>query len=264
MAAPDHRGPPGPVISPVALMQQPWLRSSTTAPSYELRLRAPRPAVHLCRALLSLWATRETITRPPPNVYSGQHRFSCALRIGNRPRTATVAGGKATPAQRAAGTGPRETAMLDSVRTAEHTIGMMTFAYWRGAIARQFAQALADRARAGFRVRLLLDGFGSRLIEQDLLDLVEDAGVDVAWFRQPLYLSPLKQNHGGHLPAGWSERLRGPPRLRGEDLRVPADDDARQGHHRRPDRGIHRLHQLQPSLPGPRRRGHARRGTGSG
>ncbi|MFJ6479902.1 MULTISPECIES: phospholipase D-like domain-containing protein [unclassified Streptomyces] len=90
------------------------------------------------------------------------------------------------------------TAMLDSVRAAEHTVDMMTFVYWRGAIARQFAQALADRARAGVRVRLLLDGFGSRLIEQNLLDLMEDAGVDVAWFRKPLYLSPLKQNHRCH------------------------------------------------------------------
>jgi hypothetical protein len=34
------------------------------------------PAVRLCQALLSLWATRETITTPPPNVYSSQHRFS--------------------------------------------------------------------------------------------------------------------------------------------------------------------------------------------
>ncbi|MCY0934130.1 phospholipase D-like domain-containing protein [Streptomyces sp. H34-S4] len=90
------------------------------------------------------------------------------------------------------------TAMLDSIRTAEHTIDMMTFVYWRGEIARQFAQALADRARSGVRVRLLLDGFGSRLIEQDLLDLMEDAGADVAWFRKPLHLSPLKQNHRCH------------------------------------------------------------------
>ncbi|MDX3535497.1 phospholipase D-like domain-containing protein [Streptomyces sp. MB09-01] len=89
-------------------------------------------------------------------------------------------------------------AMLDSIRSAEHTVDMMTFVYWRGEIARRFAQALADRARAGVRVRLLLDGFGSRLIEQDLLDLMEDAGAQVAWFRKPLYLSPLKQNHRCH------------------------------------------------------------------
>jgi cardiolipin synthase len=89
-------------------------------------------------------------------------------------------------------------AMLKSIRRARYTVDMMTFVYWRGDIARQFAQALADRAREGIRVRLLLDGFGSRLIEKDLLDLMGEAGAEVAWFRKPLYLSPLKQNHRCH------------------------------------------------------------------
>ncbi|GAA2485246.1 phospholipase D-like domain-containing protein [Streptomyces thermolineatus] len=89
-------------------------------------------------------------------------------------------------------------AMLGAVEAARHTVDMMTFVYWRGEIARRFARALADRARAGVRVRLLLDGFGSRLIEKDLLDLMDDAGVEVAWFRKPLWLSPFKQNHRCH------------------------------------------------------------------
>lgn len=38
MAAPDHCGPPGPVVSPVAVLQPLWLRNSTTAPSCELQL----------------------------------------------------------------------------------------------------------------------------------------------------------------------------------------------------------------------------------
>lgn len=89
-------------------------------------------------------------------------------------------------------------AMLDAINSAEHTVDMMTFVYWKGAIARDFAHALAQRARAGLRVRLLLDGFGSRLIEKDLLTQMRRAGVQVAWFRKPLYLSPLKQNHRCH------------------------------------------------------------------
>ncbi|MGW6204845.1 phospholipase D-like domain-containing protein [Streptomyces sp. NPDC055089] len=89
-------------------------------------------------------------------------------------------------------------AMLAAIRDAEYTVDMMTFVYWRGEIAEKFAAALADRARAGVRVRLLLDGFGSRLIEKDQLDLMDEAGVEVAWFRKPLYLSPLKQNHRCH------------------------------------------------------------------
>ncbi|MFF6981622.1 phosphatidylserine/phosphatidylglycerophosphate/cardiolipin synthase family protein [Streptomyces sp. NPDC008343] len=89
-------------------------------------------------------------------------------------------------------------AMLAAIRSAEHTVDMMTFVYWKGDIAREFAQALADRARSGVRVRLLLDGFGSRLIEKDLLEEMERAGVQVAWFRRPLLLSPFKQNHRCH------------------------------------------------------------------
>jgi len=50
MAAPDHCGPPGPAVSPVAVLQQPWLRNSTTAPSCVLQLRSCCPAVRVCRS----------------------------------------------------------------------------------------------------------------------------------------------------------------------------------------------------------------------
>ncbi|MFH9266110.1 phosphatidylserine/phosphatidylglycerophosphate/cardiolipin synthase family protein [Streptomyces sp. NPDC017546] len=89
-------------------------------------------------------------------------------------------------------------AMLEAIRGAEHTVDLMTFVYWRGDIALRFAEALAERARAGVRVRLMLDGFGCRLIEKDQLELMDRAGVTVTWFRKPLHLSPLKQNHRCH------------------------------------------------------------------
>ncbi|MEU1276039.1 phospholipase D-like domain-containing protein [Streptomyces sp. NPDC005799] len=92
-------------------------------------------------------------------------------------------------------------AMLSAIHSARHTIDMMTFVYWRGQIAGDFATALADRARAGVRVRLLLDGFGAKAIERRLLDLMDDAGVQVAWFRKPVWLSPFKQNHRCHRKA---------------------------------------------------------------
>jgi hypothetical protein len=52
--APDHCGPPGPVVSPVAVLQLPWLRNSTTAPSCNFICGYCCLAVHLCRALLDL------------------------------------------------------------------------------------------------------------------------------------------------------------------------------------------------------------------
>jgi hypothetical protein len=91
-AAPDHCGPPGPAVSPVAVLQQHWLRNSTTAPSCELQLRYCCPAVHVCRALLSFWATRETITMPLTNVYSDKDRF---LGAGSAVTAATRARGGA-------------------------------------------------------------------------------------------------------------------------------------------------------------------------
>ncbi|MFF9360229.1 phospholipase D-like domain-containing protein [Streptomyces griseoluteus] len=92
-------------------------------------------------------------------------------------------------------------AMLKAIGSAKHTIDMMTFVYWRGQIAQDFAAALAERARAGVRVRLLLDGFGAKRIERGLLDLMDEAGVQVAWFRKPVWLSPFKQNHRCHRKA---------------------------------------------------------------
>ncbi|MFC4120627.1 phospholipase D-like domain-containing protein [Nonomuraea zeae] len=89
-------------------------------------------------------------------------------------------------------------AMLAAIRQARHTVDMMTFVYWRGQIAHDFATALAEKAAEGVRVRLLLDGFGGRLIEQNLLDAMDRAGVHIAWFRKPLWLSPFKQNHRCH------------------------------------------------------------------
>lgn len=89
-------------------------------------------------------------------------------------------------------------AMLQAIHEAQYTVDMTTFVYWRGDIAHHFAHALASKAQQGIRVRLLLDGFGSRLIERYLLDLMDAAGVQVAWFRRPAWLSPLKQNHRCH------------------------------------------------------------------
>ena len=89
-------------------------------------------------------------------------------------------------------------AMLEAIRAAEKTVDLMTFVYWQGDIARDFATAMSDRARAGVRVRLLIDALGGRLIEKDLVDAMDQAGVQVEWFRKPLMKSPFKSNHRLH------------------------------------------------------------------
>src|SRR5919107_5130212 len=78
-------------------------------------------------------------------------------------------------------------AMLAAVREAQRTIDFLTFVYWKGDVAREFAQALAERARAGLDVRVLIDAVGGRLIDSDLLDHMAECGVQVEWFRKPLW-----------------------------------------------------------------------------
>lgn len=89
-------------------------------------------------------------------------------------------------------------AMLDAIRGAERSVDLMTFVYWKGWPAREFADALSDRARAGLRVRVLIDALGGFHIEKGLVKQMAAAGVDVQWFRKPWVASPFKQNHRGH------------------------------------------------------------------
>jgi cardiolipin synthase len=89
-------------------------------------------------------------------------------------------------------------AMLEAIRGAQRTVDFLTFVYWRGDIAHEFAHALADRAAAGVRVRVLIDAIGGRLIDSALLDRMTECGVQVEWFRKPWAISPFKQNHRTH------------------------------------------------------------------
>jgi len=67
-------------------------------------------------------------------------------------------------------------AMLEAIERAECTIDFLTFVYWEGTIGREFARRLADRARAGVRVRVLLDAWGAKPIEKALVYEMERGG----------------------------------------------------------------------------------------
>lgn len=75
------------------------------------------------------------------------------------------------------------TAMLEAIGSAQRAIDLVTFVFWKGPITEQFTTALAERAEAGVRVRLLLDTFGSRHIAPQQVDTMRRAGVDLRWFR---------------------------------------------------------------------------------
>lgn len=74
-------------------------------------------------------------------------------------------------------------AMLEAIAGARESILFLTFIYWTGDIARKFADALSERARAGVRVRVLLDSFGAKEMSDSLIERMEEAGAEVRWFR---------------------------------------------------------------------------------
>ena len=77
-------------------------------------------------------------------------------------------------------------AMLAAIRAARRTISFETYIYWSGDIGRAFADALAERARKGVRVHVLLDWVGSQKIDDALLDEMRSAGVEIELYR-PLH-----------------------------------------------------------------------------
>jgi len=89
-------------------------------------------------------------------------------------------------------------AMFEAIDEAERTIDFLTFVYWEGEIGAELADHLCARAKAGVRVRILLDGFGARTIDKAILDDMEGSGCDVRWFRPVRRLRPSELNHRTH------------------------------------------------------------------
>ena len=74
-------------------------------------------------------------------------------------------------------------AMLGAIESAQHTVDLVTFVYWQGAIARRFADTLSRAAERGCRVRVLLDAVGARKMDRTLVEEMTASGCDVRWFR---------------------------------------------------------------------------------
>ena len=89
-------------------------------------------------------------------------------------------------------------AMLEAIRNAEQSINFETYVYWQGDIAHEFARALSERARAGVEVNVILDWVGSQSMDPELIEMMEDAGVDVVRFRPLNWYSVDRINQRTH------------------------------------------------------------------
>ncbi|HET6250764.1 MAG TPA: phospholipase D-like domain-containing protein [Tepidisphaeraceae bacterium] len=69
-------------------------------------------------------------------------------------------------------------AMLKSIRSAKKTITLETYIYWSGTIGQDFTNALCERAKAGVKVHVMVDGIGSDKMKPDYIKQMKAAGVE--------------------------------------------------------------------------------------
>jgi cardiolipin synthase len=89
-------------------------------------------------------------------------------------------------------------AMLEAIRGARRTVTFETYIYWSGDIGKEFADALAERARAGVKVHVMLDWLGSAKMDEALLAEMEQAGVQVRRYHEPRWYNLDKLNNRTH------------------------------------------------------------------
>ena len=88
--------------------------------------------------------------------------------------------------------------MLGAIRGAQKSINFESYIYWSGDIGRQFADALAERARHGVPVHVLLDWVGSDKMDASLLDELKAAGVQVFRYHPPNWYDIGRLNNRTH------------------------------------------------------------------
>jgi cardiolipin synthase len=88
-------------------------------------------------------------------------------------------------------------AMLDAIASAERSVYFENYAWWAGTVADRFTEAFCESARAGVRVQVVVDWFGSLRGRRRTWRQMRDAGVDLQRFHSPA--SSLRQlNHRTH------------------------------------------------------------------
>lgn len=84
-------------------------------------------------------------------------------------------------------------AELSAIGAAKQSINMERYIFVRGEIADRYLQALTERARAGVKVKVVIDAIGSFTTRDSYFKLLRDAGGQVKWYQPPFRLYTLKR-----------------------------------------------------------------------
>ena len=89
-------------------------------------------------------------------------------------------------------------AMLKAIAEAEFSITVEAYIYWAGQVGIEFADALAAKAKAGVRVKILLDAVGSSTIGEEVLKILEAGPCQLAWYNPLNWRRLNRYNHRTH------------------------------------------------------------------
>jgi cardiolipin synthase len=89
-------------------------------------------------------------------------------------------------------------AMLAAIRAAQKNIDFETYVYWSGDIGREFADAIAERARAGVHAHVLLDWVGSQKMDKEALQTLRDSGARVEYYHPLRWYNLARLNNRTH------------------------------------------------------------------
>ena len=121
-----------------------------------------------------------------PSYFSTQEAYGGAPIVGGNSVEVLLNGEQIFPS------------IVAALRSAKRTISYAQYFYADGPVAREIAEALAERCRAGVGANVLLDSFGSMGIPGEYVELMRDAGCHVAWFRPLSPLAIRRYNNRNH------------------------------------------------------------------
>ncbi len=129
---------------------------------------------------------------------------------------------------------------LEAIHRATQSVNLEAYIFQTGEIARQFLQSMTERARAGVKVNVTLDAFGSMGTRKSFFSPLIDAGGKVRWYNGPRWYRLMHMDNRTHrelmivdgrigfiggagIADNWSTGEKGNPRWRDTVVRVEGE-----------------------------------------
>lgn len=147
------------------------------------KIRQGHPSVGHDQAVVKAGAHEGVITTPDPGARPTDGLPALQYYVTRATGVTITHGNQVEPLQNGDEAYP---AMLEAIERAERSVALCTYIFDNDRAGKWFVDALADAARRGVDVRVLIDGAGSRYSHPPVPGLLRAAGVPVAVFLKSL------------------------------------------------------------------------------